>query len=250
MERRIPKLLGQNVIGLGCAVRERIEKSESIRSFIYAFDVHIGWMWMCKCVSVYKQSALWSVCQQLQTFLYLVCASHRISCVCSKRFSFLRFCILYASLFSITESNQIGMQFAIHVACSLCGSGMGWDGVFVFCIVGRFWALVSHSMHLCVWVCVYGCDFDSHCKRHTRYFLCWRKSHSMTLLTVVACLTITWQQRSFTVGFWYLMLKYSAHQRCTYVSIVSLSILVDRTLCLDHCHFARACCFLCYALQK
>lgn len=56
--------------------------------------VRAYWIWMylylcrCKCVSVYKQSAFRRVWLQLQTFLYLVCASHSISFVCSNNFLF------------------------------------------------------------------------------------------------------------------------------------------------------------------
>lgn len=159
---------------------ERVHWKKWEHSFIYSFDVHT---WIHGCVNVWTfMNKAWCEAFGCNYKLFFAWYALRIalhSFVPTIFSSLFCFSIFFLSLFipihhSTIASNKIGMQCAIHVAC--CGSGMGcvvlWWYVCALCIVSLFWALVSHSMHLCVcvWVCVYGCDFDSHCKRHNIIF--------------------------------------------------------------------------------
>lgn len=205
-----PKLLGQN-IGLGAVQCERIEKSESIHSFIHLF-IRCAY-WICGCVNV------WAFINKARCEAF----------GCNYKLFFTRYALhiafhsfvptdflfsLCITIFSIIECNRIGMQFAIHVACCVL---VVWDVVCLLaCIVSRFWALVSHSMHLCECECVSKYVFMVvtliHTAKDTHYFLCWKITfHDIACCCCMLC--HQWQQWSFTVGFWYLMLKYSVHLR-------------------------------------
>lgn len=149
------------------------KKWEHIGSYLY--------LCRCKCVSVYKQSAFRRVWLQLQTFLYLVCASHSISFVCSNNFLFsvffsflflirffffFYFCLLFV-LFLHHYFPSLNLTKSV---CSLLL--FTWPVVVYVCIlyVSQFWAYEHFFVTVCVYVYRWWLWFTV------------RKSHSMTLL--------------------------------------------------------------------
>lgn len=116
----------------------------------------------------------------------------------------LAICTISTSLFSIIESNKIGMQFVIiHVACS------GIRLYFVCEPILSLWAFLCN----CVCIC-------------------------LSLMTLIHCKKITFHDITFVnhhmaekFCFWILVL-WCWNIVYISVSIASLSILVNRTLCL------------------